>query len=447
MKKLKIFFNILYKEFLGKANIKKNKQQVCIYITMVLFFLFVSINFTPSNELVDYTALNDTIILGILQIFSITVIAYIFTYISIDFSYKLDMFFKTNFLDDIQLGSIKKILMIVGVQIVSIAIILIQAGIPLIQVLDIKSFIKFMIMTVIGINIVFIPIDTLVKYLERKYYQMGISIQKIRIIILSTLSIMYVTIYYTSLKVWFNYFKNYDFYYRFFNINLAYYILMFLISFLFISIYCVNTKNKTIMNSEINLKYILLVRLNKKTRYTKYLKLLIRNKKMFFIGGFIIGSQLLNYFTVSELAISNMLSFFIVIIGINFYSYLVHEKIFLQLNKDKDEYKIYFTLIIKYFIVNFLFILLSKNQYIYILESFVIYLVSIYLGIIFPRENNSLNKFMSNFTLGIIISILALANISITNNNIKLSLYVVGIVLISIINIRIIRRVYETKNI
>ena len=63
MKKLKIFFNILYKEFLGKANIKKNKQQVCIYITMVLFFLFVSINFTPSNELVDYTALNDTIIL------------------------------------------------------------------------------------------------------------------------------------------------------------------------------------------------------------------------------------------------------------------------------------------------------------------------------------------------------------------------------------------------
>lgn len=152
---------------------------------------------------------------------------------------------------------------------------------------------------------------------------------------------------------------------------------------------------------------------------------------------------MLNYFTVADLSIANTLSLFSVVIGINFYSYLVWEKIFLKFYYDKDEYKIYFTLVTVYFIVNILFIILAENQYIYILESFTIYLLSIYIGILFPRENNSLNKFMSNFILAVITMVLVLSNVAIQSDNIKIGIYMVGIVLISSI---IIRRVYEKTN-
>lgn len=447
MKKLKIFFNILYKEFLGKIDIKKNKQQLFLYGIMILIFLFMSVSFTPKNALMDYNALNDTIILGFLQILSITLIAYIFTYISIDFSYKLDMFFKINFFDNVQLRSVRKILMVLGVQLVSIFIILIQAGIPLIQVLSIIEFIKFMIMTFIGTNLIFVLIDIFVQYLERHYYQMNISVSKIRIIIVSTLSFMYVTIYYTSLKVWFNYLKEYDFYYKFLNVNLIYFIIVFLFSCILVMVYCIKINNKIIKHLEISHKYNLFVSLNKKTKYTKYIKLLFRNKKIFFTSIFIIGAQILNYFTIEDLAIANMFSLLTTVIGINFYSYLMNERIFLKLNYDKDEYKIYLSLIGVYFILNTIFIFIAKDQYKYILESFIIYLISIYLGIIFPRENNSLNKFMSNFILGMIIILLALASIAIYNDILKLSVYIAGIVLISIMIIRSIRRINEAKNI
>lgn len=447
MTKLKIYFNILYKESLGKIDIKKNKQQILLYGIMVLTFLFMSVKFTPSTSSIDYTALNDTIVLGLLQILSITVIAYVFTYMSVDFSYKLNMFFKTNYLNDIELGSINKILMISGVQLVSIVIILIQAGIPLIQVLRLNLFIKFILMTFIGTNLVFIPIDMIVKYMEKMYYQIGLSLSKIRIIILSTLILLYVTIYYTALNVWFNYLKEYDFYNRFANTNMIYYIIGFLSSCFIIVLYCLYVKNKIIMDSEINYKYNLFISLDKSTKYTKYIKLLVRNKKIFLIGLFIIGAQILNYFTVKDLSIANMFSLLSVVLGINFYSYLTHEKTFLKLNNDRDEYKIYFTLVVIYLTLNFLFILLANGQYIYVLESFVIYLLSIYLGIIFPRENNSLNKFMSNFSLAAIVMLLALVSFNIDNESIKITIYIFGILLISIINLRIIRRSYVKKDI
>lgn len=446
MKQLKIYFKILYKESLGKFALKKNKQQILLYGILILVFLFMSISFTPSDALIDYRALNDTILLGFLQIFSVSIIAYILVYMSINFSYKLNMFFKTNFLNDINLGVVNKILMIVGVQLVSIVIILIQAGIPLLQVLKLHLFIKFTIMTITGINFIFMPIDILVKYLEKKYYQMDISTSKIRIIILSTLSLLYITVYYTALKVWYNSLNGYNFYNLFSNTNLIYYILILIFSTILVSLYCIKIKNKIVMDTEINNKYKLFLSLDKKSKYTKYLKLLTRNKKMLLIGVFIIGTHILNYFTVADLSIANIFSLFSVVIGINFYSYLVHEKIFLKLYYNKDEYKIYFTLVTVYFILNNLFIILAKNQYIYLFESFTIYLLSIYIGIVFPRENNSLNKFMSNFTLAIIMMVLALSSVAIYSDNIKLGIYISGTVLISIIIIKIIRRIYEKNN-
>ena len=210
---------------------------------------------------------------------------------------------------------------------------------------------------------------------------------------------------------------------------------------------CLYVKNKIIMDSEINYKYNLFISLDKSTKYTKYIKLLVRNKKIFLIGLFIIGAQILNYFTVKDLSIANMFSLLSVVLGINFYSYLTHEKTFLKLNNDRDEYKIYFTLVVIYLTLNFLFILLANGQYIYVLESFVIYLLSIYLGIIFPRENNSLNKFMSNFSLAAIVMLLALVSFNIDNESIKITIYIFGILLISIINLRIIRRSYVKKDI
>lgn len=448
MRQLKIYFNILYKECLGKVALKKNKQQLLLYGMLIVSFLLISINFTPSDEFMDYRALNDTIVLGFLQIFSISVISYIFVYMSIDLSYRLNMFFKINFLDDFNLGIVNKILMIVGVHIVSIAIILIQAGIPLLKVLKIHLFGKFIIITIIGINLMFILIDIFVNYLEKKYYEMDINSSRIRVIILSTLSIIYVAIYYTSLKVWYNSLKLYDLYDIFLNTNLIHYIIILIFSIVLVLLYCFKIKNKIIKDNGFNNRYKLFMTLNKKTRYTKYFKLMIRNKKILLTGLFVIAAHMLNFFTVSDLSIANMFSFLSVIIGINFYSYLVNEKIFLKLYYVKDEYKIYFTLVAMYFILNILFIVLaqSQRQYIYIFESLIIYIVSIYLGIVFPRENNSLNKFMSNFILTIIVMALALVSITIKSETIKLGIYILAVVLISIIIIRVIRRIYEQSN-
>lgn len=443
MKKLKIYFKILYKESLGKFALKENKQQILLYGILILVFLFMSISFTPSNDLVDYKALNDTVVLGFLQIFSVSIISYIFVYMSINFSYKLNMFFKTNFLNDINLGAVNKILMIIGVQFVSIAIILIQAGIPLLQVLKLPLFLKFIIMTIAGVNFLFIPVDVLIKYLEKQYYQLNFTISKIRTIILSTLGLFYVTVYYSTLKIWYNSLNKFDFFNLFSNTNLIYYIIILILSTVLVLLYCIKINNKIVMDTEIDKKYKLFVYLGKKSKYTKYLKLLTRNKKMLFVGVFIIASHMLNYFTVADLSIANTLSLFSVVIGINFYSYLVWEKIFLKFYYDKDEYKIYFTLVTVYFIVNILFIILAENQYIYILESFTIYLLSIYIGILFPRENNSLNKFMSNFILAVITMVLVLSSVAIQSDNIKMGIYMVGTVLISSI---IIRRIYEKTN-
>lgn len=446
MKKLKTLFNILLKEFFGKINIKKNKQHLLIYGIMILFFLFISIKVTPANETVDYKALNDTIILGFLQIFSITVIAYIFAYLSIDFSYKLNMFFKTNFINNFQLGNVKKILMILGVQSVSILIIFIQAGIPLIQVLKMNLFIKFIIITFIGINLVFIPLDILVKYLEKNYYQIGMNIFKIRFIVLVTLSAIYVTIYYSSLKVLFHYLSKFDFYNVFSNLNFFYIIIGLVLSITLIFIYCIYYSNYMLMNTEIKCKYHLLIPINIKIyhiKYFKYIKILVRNKKLLFTESFIVMLQLLNYFTIKDLTIANMFSFLTAVIGINFYSYLTNEKVFLKLNYANDGIKIFISLICMYFIVNIPFILISFEQYIYIAESSIVFLLSIYLGIIFPRENNSLNKFLSNFILGLLIMLLAITSTAISNLNIKLCVYIFCTIVISIQSLKTIRRIYE----
>ena len=66
---------------------------------------------------------------------------------------------------------------------------------------------------------------------------------------------------------------------------------------------------------------------------------------------------------------------------------------------------------------------------------------------IFPRENNSLNKFMSNFSLAAIVMLLALVSFNIDNESIKITIYIFGILLISIINLRIIIFLWELMSI
>lgn len=445
MTKLKILSKILYKEFFKKIDIKKDKKQIFLYFAIVLYFLLVSINLTPTKEL-DYNTLNDTIVLGFLQIFIIAIMSYIFSYVSIEFSYNLNMFFKINFLNNIYLGSLKKILMFIGVGVFSLLILLIQAGIPLVQALKFKLFIKFIILTFLGVNISFVVIDFFVNFLEKNYFYMNISLPKIKVIILSTLSISYFALYYTSLKVWFNDLRNYDFYNIFISLNFIYVIILFFISCIFALIYCIFLNKKFIIGAK-NYKYYSFFNEKNYVKYTKYLKLLTRNTKLIFVSIFIFFVQLLNFFSVSELSIANILSTLTVVIGINFYSYLTEETIFLKLNYNKDEYKILLSLILVYIFLNFPYIMIAKSQVNYILESIIIYLFSIYIGIIFPREDNTLNKFMSNFLLCIIISIFTLVGIAVSSSDIlKLFIYIIFIVSISIMILRIIRRLYETKN-
>ncbi len=444
MTQLKILSKILYKEFFKKTDIKKDKKQIFLYFVVVLYFLLVSINLTPTKEL-DYNTLNDTIVLGFLQIFIIAIMSYIFSYVSIEFSYNLNMFFKINFLNNIYLGSLKKILMFIGVGVFSLLILLIQAGIPLIQALKFKLFIKFIILTFLGVNLSFVVIDFFVNFLEKNYFYMDISLPKIKVIILTTLSVLYFALYYTSLKVWFNNLKHYDFYNTFISLNFICVIILFLISCIFALIYCIFFNRKILISAK-NYKYYAIFKENKFVKYTKYLKLLTRNTKLIFVSLLIFFIQLLNFFTVCELSIANIFSMLNVVIGINFYSYLTEEAIFLKLNYNKDEYKILFSLILVYIFLNFPYIVIAKSQVNYILESIIIYLFSIFLGIIFPREDNTLNKFMSNFLLFMVISIFTLVVMALPSDTFKLAIYIIIIVSISIMILRIIRRLYETKN-
>lgn len=445
MKKLKILFKILSKEFLGKIKINNDKKQIVIYSALVGLFVITSLSYIPGNN-PSYEDFNNTIILGFLQIFPVSIISYIFSYLSIDFSFKLNNFFRNNFIEDKYVNILKKILILISMVIFSIFIILIQAGIPLIQMLKLKLFFKFMMITILGISIMFIIIDTIIKFLEKIYTYMDINKLKSRSIILLTLSLLYIAVYYTVLMVSFNRLKVFDFYNKFLNLNYIYILLIMVISSLLILFYIFKFNNNSKINLESNSRYYNISSRPKNIKYTKYMKLLMRGKRLILTQIFIISFHLLNYFTIRELSISYLFSFLMVVIGLNFYSYLESEEIFLKLNNKFDNYKIFISLLILFPILNFPYLIILDGEFIGLLESFMIYIISIYIGIIFPRDNNSLNKFMSNFSLTIISVIIILSSFVIQSERIKLVSYLFLITLLSYIILSLLRRTYEEKN-
>ncbi|CAM3615225.1 hypothetical protein ERUR111494_03225 [Erysipelothrix urinaevulpis] len=448
MSKLIILFRILIKEFLGKFNVKENKQNLYLFVFVVVIFVYYSLSITPTNLNSNFEMLNNIVILGILQIPSVAIISYLFVYISFDFSYKLNQFFVTNFISNKLLNTTKKILMSIGVQIFALILILLQAGIPLYRSLNAILFLKFILMSVIGFNLMFVIIDCFTKYLETNYQKLGFKLTATRIIILVNLSIIYVAVYYSELVVWFNDLKKLDVFSYFSKSSLIFWLFLLFVSFILLWLYSLFITHTVSLTHTFTNRYFRLTSSKKMTTERKYIYSIIRNSKSLFILVFTFLAQMLNLMMTKDPSIALSLSLFMTAIGINFFSNISHEQKFLFFYNNHDSISILGVLFLVFTVINSPFIVLAlRTNPLAIFQAYLIFLSSIYLGVVFPRENNSLNRFISNFMLTIFSFLLILLSIIVKETYLKYTLHVLLTFVFLVFTSYKFRRFYEKNSI